>query len=240
MGEESIKQLVEFVLVPSVVSLWAYVSAKLKTKKHKKTVEEIEHDCEDRICKIEQDCKDKIIELEKKYSVGACDGHPEFCKARIVNKCMWEYDQLIKSVITESEQSYVRDLEKGMEDGSIKIITDQKDEVIKKHKQILKISFGSGRVYIHDLVVADDFDVSYVKYGAGTYVLNPAFRALCVNFLDGFYDAVWDTYGEMYLSSFYKMDFQKRRFEFYKNKPDHLTDMIGLMLIFNKLMGKDK
>ena len=200
-----------------IVSLWALISGKLKNKKH----------------------KNEIASLQEQYAIGDCQGKPAFCQSRIVRKSMQIYDRIANAVIAESGESYIKDLENGIANGQIAIDLDEKDRIISKHKDILQSAFLHGRFYIHDTIIADDFPVSYVKRD-GIDVVNTEFLTLCENILDGYYAVVWDTYGEMYYPSFYKMDYQKRRAEFTKNKPKHLKILIDMMIQINKLMGKER
>ena len=178
-----------------------------------------------------------IRQIKDLYSSGDCLGKVGLCKSRIVRKCMILYDRVSMVIIAESSESYIRDLEDAARSGEITITQDEKDRIITKHKKVLSMSFLAGKFYIHDTVVANDFDKTYIEVD-GVQIYNPQFLILCENILDTYYSIVWDTYGEMFTQAFYKLDYHKRRIEFMKNRPRHLKIMIDMMTQFNILMGK--
>jgi len=177
--------------------------------------------------------------LEKKYSKGACCGNPKNCVANITKKCMIEYTTREATVKYNASEGYVSDLRSKMADGEVILSEDIYNYTVMRHKTILDAAFLTGKYYVHDLVIDDDFPPTYIKVNDQD-TLNPLFKKLSNNCFECYYNIVWDLYAETYQTSLYKLDFQDRRKSYLKNKEKMSLIFLEMMIEFNRIMGKER
>lgn len=177
--------------------------------------------------------------IKQRYNRGACLGNPDKCIAKIIKKCMIEYDVQERPIKYAATDGYMHDLQHAIDNGSVILSEDMLNYTAMKHKKIIDASFLVGKMNIHDLVVADDFPPTYIEVN-NVDVLNPAFESLSNKCFESYYNTVWDIYAEAYQQSFYKLSYSSRRKAYEKNKPEMKKIFLSMMIEFNKIMGKEK